>query len=527
MGNVLIYFRISFFPLLWVCILASAAESASGVSGSYDRGRALFDQKCAPCHAIGGGKKIGPDLSGVTQRRDRDWLVRWIYNPEEMIASGDATAKEVVKGYAIRMPSAGLSKEEIADVLSYLESQKPNINLSTPADLKKETRGEIYFSTRTYLQFYEDSRGNRYGPLYERVDLEMQDRSRKCSFRSSGLVRYDVRTLSGEKREMDELTYAFLTCAPFSDHGPVFKIGRYYVFDGVASDQIDGIHSLWEITPATGFSVYGGRPVETEFDGKRGDYVYGGRVYQRIEKTAEVGASFLKEDNDGGRFREELGLDVWLLPMKSLELQGHSFWNNITRGWMEHSYTIRVPLQRAIISGLFGQSTYSNAFSARTLSAFSPDLLGQDEGLTKLGASAELPLGRGVSTIINYTGYGYKKSGDARYYGTTVATGSTLISAGISLHRMDGEVERLRYLELRAYVKKSFRKMSFVIDAIDLHYDLPISGLKNAYSVSGTATYKIDNSFSAGTDVVYSKNPDFTHNTMVLLKLVYNFRKDL
>lgn len=57
MGNVLIYFRISFFPLLWVCILASAAESASGVSGSYDRGRALFDQKCAPCHAIGGGKK--------------------------------------------------------------------------------------------------------------------------------------------------------------------------------------------------------------------------------------------------------------------------------------------------------------------------------------------------------------------------------------------------------------------------------------------------------------------------------------
>ena len=527
MGNILFHLRDSFSPLLWVCILASAAESAPDVSGSYDRGQALFEHKCAPCHAIGGGKKVGPDLSGVTQRRDRDWLFRWIDNPEEMIASGDAAAKEIVKGYAIRMPSAGLSKEEIADVLSYLESQKPNIDLSKPSELKKEARGELYFSTRTYLQFYEDARGNRYGPLYERVDLEMKDRSGKWSFRSSGLARYDLRTLNSDKREMDELTYAFLTYAPFSDRGPVFKIGRYYVFEGVASDQIDGIHSSWEITPATGFSVYGGRPVETEFDGKRGDYVYGGRVYQRIERKAEVGASFLKEDSDGGRFREELGLDVWLLPMKSLELQGHSFWNNITKGWMEHSYTIRVPLQRVIISGLFGQSTYRNAFSARTMSAFSPDLLGQDEGLTKIGAAAEISLGRGISTTINYTGYGYKKAGDARYYGTTVTTGSKLISAGISLYRMDGEVERLRYLELRAYVMKSFGKMSFVVDAINLHYDLPISRLKNAYSVSGTAIYKIDNSFSAGTDVVYGKNPDFTNNTMVLLKLVYNFRKDL
>jgi len=345
MGNILIHFRTSLFPILWVCILVAAAESATEVSGSYERGKALFDHKCAPCHSIGGGKKVGPDLSGVTGRRKKDWLTKWIDNPEEMIASGDATAKEIVKGYTVRMPSTGLSKEEISDVLSYLEPQKVNINLSTETASKKEARGVMNFSTRTYLQFYEDAVGNRYGPLYERVDLEIKDRSRKWSFRSSGLVRYDLRTLSGEKREMDELTYAFLTYSPFLDHGPVFKIGRYYVFDGVAADQIDGIHSSWEIVPATSVSVYGGRPVETEFDGKRGDYVYGGRVYQKVANKAGVGASFLKEDDNKGRYREELGLDVWFLPMKSLELQGHSFWNNITKGWMEHSYTVRVPLQ--------------------------------------------------------------------------------------------------------------------------------------------------------------------------------------
>lgn len=124
MGNIRIHFRASFFLLLWVCILAATGESASEVTGSYDRGRALFAQKCAPCHTIGEGKKVGPDLSGVTDKRKRDWLARWIDNPEEMIASGDTTAKEIVKGYAIRMPSVGLSKEESGDLLDQREWDK-------------------------------------------------------------------------------------------------------------------------------------------------------------------------------------------------------------------------------------------------------------------------------------------------------------------------------------------------------------------------------------------------------------------
>ncbi len=527
MGDTRRYLRAPFFLLLWIYFFVAAAASAEDAPDSLKRGRALFEQKCAPCHSIGAGKKIGPDLSGVTERRKKEWLIKWIDNPEKMIAAGDSTAKEIVGGYAIRMPSVGLSKEEIDDVFGYLESKKVNKEIPAETALAKERRGQLYFSTRTYLQFYEDAVGNRYDSLYERVDLEAQDRGGTWSFRSSGLVKYDLRTLSSERRETDELTYALLTYAPHLDCGPVFRAGRYYVFDGVAADQIDGIHSSWDITPATGISVYGGRPVETEFNGKQGDYVYGGRVHQRIGNKAEIGASFLKEDDDGDRYREELGLDVWLLPMENLEFQGHSYWNNITKGWMEHSYTIRVPMKRVIISGLFGQSTYRNAFSATTLSAFTPDLLGKDEGLTKAGGSIEIPLSKYISTIINYTGYDYKKSGDARYYGATVSAKWKRISAGLSLHRMDGEVERLRYVELRGYVSRSFRKMTFVIDAIDLNYDIPVSGLRNSYSVSAAATYKINNSFSTGADVIYSKNPDFTHNTMVLMKLVYNFRKDL
>ncbi len=520
--------RLKTFPcflLLWVFLLAAAAESAPEVP-SYEKGSGLFERKCAPCHTIGSGKKIGPDLKGVTERRRRDWLLRWIDNPEDLIASGDAIAVDMVKNYPIKMPSPGLAKEEIMDLLSYLESFQAAVPSPAALELRKERLGEVSFSSRTYLRFFEDARGKIYGPLNERIDLEVLEKERKWSFRFSGLAQYDLRTLNNNKREMDELTYAFLTYAPFPGLGPAFKVGRYYVFEGVAAEHIDGIHSSWAITPASGLSLFAGRPVETEFDGKRGDYVCGGRVSQKLEKKAEVGVSFLKEDNDGSRYREELGLDIWLLPVSPVELQGHSYWNNITSGWMEHSYTLRVPLQRFLISALFGQSDYRNAFSASTLSAFSPDHLG-DEGLTKAGAALEYRIGKSITATVNYTGYSYRKSGDASYYGMAVTSGKRGLSAGLSVHRMDGETRRLRYLEFRAYAKKGFGKMTLALDAMDVRYDFPINGLRDAYSISGTAMFRINNALSAGADIDYRKNPDFTNETMALFKLIYNFRKDL
>ena len=37
-------------------------------------GQVLFKKMCAPCHTIGGGDHVGPDLRGVADRRDLAWL---------------------------------------------------------------------------------------------------------------------------------------------------------------------------------------------------------------------------------------------------------------------------------------------------------------------------------------------------------------------------------------------------------------------------------------------------------------------
>ncbi len=86
-------------------------------------GQVIFEQKCKSCHSIGGGRIVGPDLKGITERRERDWLIRFIVSPDELIAQGDPLAKQLVEEYGIPMPNTGLSPPEAEEILVYIEAQ--------------------------------------------------------------------------------------------------------------------------------------------------------------------------------------------------------------------------------------------------------------------------------------------------------------------------------------------------------------------------------------------------------------------
>ncbi|MEW6034160.1 MAG: cytochrome c [Chloroflexota bacterium] len=87
-----------------------------------EEGGAIFQRKCASCHTLGGGKLVGPDLKGVTERRDRDWLSRYILAPDRLLTQGDPLAAQLLAEYDnIPMPNMGLSEAEVAAVLDYLE----------------------------------------------------------------------------------------------------------------------------------------------------------------------------------------------------------------------------------------------------------------------------------------------------------------------------------------------------------------------------------------------------------------------
>ena len=82
-------------------------------------GKQAFESKCLACHSIGQGKKLGPDLAGVSKRRSAEWLTNWLKSPEKMLES-DADAKAMLQEYNnIPMPNQNLSDSEIKQYLQY------------------------------------------------------------------------------------------------------------------------------------------------------------------------------------------------------------------------------------------------------------------------------------------------------------------------------------------------------------------------------------------------------------------------
>lgn len=89
-----------------------------------DKGQFLFESRCAACHTLGAGERLGPDLLGVTTRRERSWLARYLAEPEKMRAEGDLIATSLFKKYKpVRMPNVELGTDDVASLLSYLEAR--------------------------------------------------------------------------------------------------------------------------------------------------------------------------------------------------------------------------------------------------------------------------------------------------------------------------------------------------------------------------------------------------------------------
>jgi cytochrome c2 len=92
----------------------------------HEKGEELFQSKgCVACHTIGKGKLSGPDLMGVTQRREEKWLKEWLKSPDTMIMT-DPIAKELLKEFLVPMPNQGLTDEDIQALIAYLKHEDSN-----------------------------------------------------------------------------------------------------------------------------------------------------------------------------------------------------------------------------------------------------------------------------------------------------------------------------------------------------------------------------------------------------------------
>ncbi len=99
------------------------------------RGENLFRTRCVACHTIGGGHRVdsartpvGPDLLGVTGRRERAWLVRWLTEPQKMLAEKDPIIMGLLASYNnVSMPNMHLNEIDVTALLEYLDTESRRV----------------------------------------------------------------------------------------------------------------------------------------------------------------------------------------------------------------------------------------------------------------------------------------------------------------------------------------------------------------------------------------------------------------
>jgi hypothetical protein len=271
-------------------------------------------------------------------------------------------------------------------------------------------------------------------------------------------------------------------------------------------------------------------PTRRELQG--GGVIYGARISQTNKKYYTVGLSALKSEHENGsRYREEEGVDLWLRPLAQVDVTGRSSYNSITNGWMESSYALAYsPLTTLKFGADYSHINFKDYFATVTTSALSlfnqriNPTMNNNQEQDAVGINVAYTGLKNLTIAADYKFYSYTQSGDTAYFG---AKASYLFPeaflVGGSLHRMDGGIDRLRYTEYRAFVTKKISHADLTIDFIDLNYDSRINGIRNTYTVTGAVGYEFNRKLKVGADIEYSRNPDFDSEVRGLLKATYTF----
>ena len=104
------------------CILSRISFSQTKYnldSKSIQTGKEIFEVQCAACHNFT-QNGIGPQLSQIIMKREKNWLISYLKNPQKTIAEELNFDKRV-----IAMPAfAHLKKNEVEDLLAFINSRQ-------------------------------------------------------------------------------------------------------------------------------------------------------------------------------------------------------------------------------------------------------------------------------------------------------------------------------------------------------------------------------------------------------------------
>lgn len=387
---------------------------------------------------------------------------------------------------------------------------------------------DVTGTSRSYLTSREQADRTKLLPGYEYLNFGIQDLgSDSISAHFGGWAGYDFKEKTGD----NDLQYGYLSYRAKTSNALV-NVGRVTVFEGAAAERLDGIYARTDLQANLGISAFGGNPVETGNPvdaaavSSGNNSIYGGRLTHKVPGLYILGVSYLKEERIGADYRKEEGIDLWLHPMDKVDLSGRSNYNATTKEWKENTYNLVLgPFNKLRLTTEASWINYKDYFFGTTLSAFTfqPGILDPNEKVRTLGENVAYAITDKLSIGVDYKAFDYEIAGNAKSYGAALKYGDVQGGAGLSARKMDGDANRLQYMEYRIYGYKKINKIDLALDLLDVKYDQSINGITNSYSASIAAQYALMQDLKVGADVEYQKNPDFNKDLRVFAKLIYNF----
>lgn len=366
-----------------------------------------------------------------------------------------------------------------------------------------------------------------------------------------GWGRVDLADRSTDEGTTDgDLTYGYLLYR-FPKANSQIKAGRFFIYEGVAAEQIDGVSARADLAGGFAASLFAGAPVHLDRSGdNKGDYIGGGRLSYRLPGILEVGASALREGgvDTGGKidtaaatrtdvknYRQLVGGDIWLSPHRMVELNGHTFYNTATEGVAEQSWLVEVrPLKPLSLSASYDEQRFKHFFATTGFPRTSLNSLFNPEAGDKIsshGVSATYVVARPVEITADYKRYNYHREnhGNANRYGGEVRLVllDNKVRAGLSYHRTDASTAGINsYHEVHGYGLYNAARYFTSADIIFHVYDDKIYNKDSAFEATASAGYRIMPNLTFSGDVSYGENPRLTDEVRGLLKLTYNFTSE-
>lgn len=94
--------------------LAATLDETMAASGDKIQG-----VKCSSCHKLTDEKLVGPGWKDVTKRRNPEWIMNFITNPDPMIDK-DPEVQASLELCLVRMPNQGLSDDDARHILEFM-----------------------------------------------------------------------------------------------------------------------------------------------------------------------------------------------------------------------------------------------------------------------------------------------------------------------------------------------------------------------------------------------------------------------